>query len=92
MGAALNKSARIIIDQEVSMYFRGGYSNAVTAWMFFTFSLSAAFIPNLAVAGSTEISGVVEVELGFTDDFDGTSSSDIVLATTEIALDSELSE
>lgn len=74
------------------MYFRGGYSNAVTAWMFFTFSLSAAFIPNLAVAGSTEISGVVEVELGFTDDFDGTSSSDIVLATTEIALDSELSE
>ena len=76
------------------MVFRSGYSNAVSAWMFFTFSLSAAFIPNHSFAASTEISGLVEAELGVYDnlEFSGSDVSDITLATAEISLDSELSE
>ncbi|WP_455221292.1 LbtU family siderophore porin [Kaarinaea lacus] len=74
------------------MCFRSRFSNALTAWMFFTFCVSAVVIPNHVWAASTEISGLLEAELEFIDDFNGTSSSNIVLATAEIALDSELSE
>jgi len=47
---------------------------------------------NVAMAANTEISGVVEAEFGTGDDFDGNSSSDIVTATVEIAIDAEISE
>ncbi|WP_455374689.1 LbtU family siderophore porin [Kaarinaea lacus] len=49
-------------------------------------------ISNFALASTTEISGVVEAEFGTGDDFDGNSSSDIVTATVEIAIDAEISE
>ena len=74
------------------MVFRSGYSGAVSAWMFFTFSLSAAFIPNHTFAASTEISGVVEIQVEFVEEFDGTRSSDILIDNAEFALDSELTE
>lgn len=45
-----------------------------------------------AVASTTEISGLLEAEYGTGDDFEGASSSDIVLATVEIAVDAEISE
>ncbi|WP_455365720.1 hypothetical protein, partial [Kaarinaea lacus] len=74
------------------MVFRRGNSNAVTACVVLIFSLSITSIPTAVFAASTEISGLVEAELEFIDDFDSTSSSNIVLATAEISLDSELSE
>jgi len=43
-------------------------------------------------AATTEISGLLEAEYGSGDDFDGNSSSDIVLATVELSIDSEISE
>jgi len=49
-------------------------------------------ISNSTIAANTEISGVVEVEFGSGDDFDGNSSSDIVTATVELAIDAEISE
>jgi len=73
------------------MVFRSGNSSAVAVWVVLI-SLSIALIPTHVIAASTEISGLVEAELEFVDDFDGTSSSNIVLATAEISLDSELSE
>lgn len=45
-----------------------------------------------ATASTTEISGLLEAEYGSGDDFDGNSSSDIVLATVELSIDSEISE
>ena len=45
-----------------------------------------------AAASTTEISGLLEAEYGTGEDFDGNSSSDIVLATVEIAVDAEISE
>lgn len=74
------------------MFFRGGVSNAVAALIFFTTSLSTAIIPNKVFAASTEISGLLEVQVEFVEGFDGTSSSDILISNAEFALDSELSE
>ena len=49
-------------------------------------------IPTFSHASSTQVSGVVEGEFGSAEEYDGTKSSDIALATVEIALDSEISE
>ena len=44
-----------------------------------------------STAATTEISGLLEAEMGFVSDDDG-SSSDIVLATFELGIDAEISE
>lgn len=53
--------------------------------LFFTFS-------NHSLAASSEISGLLKVDAEFLDNFDGTSTSDIVIDRAEIHLNSELSE
>lgn len=42
--------------------------------------------------GEIEVSGVIEVEAAFGEDFAGSDSSDATLATVEIGIDSEISE
>ncbi|WP_455207955.1 LbtU family siderophore porin [Kaarinaea lacus] len=74
------------------MYFRCGNSNVVTAWRVVSFSLLIALIPSHVLATSTEISGVVEVQIELVDDFDGSSSSNILIDNAEFSLDSELTE
>lgn len=49
-------------------------------------------IPSASFAATTKISGLLEAELSFAEDYDGNSASDIVLATAEISIDSEISE
>lgn len=58
----------------------------------FIFLLSALISSHNSFAATTEISGVLEAEIGFGDDFEGNSGSDIALATVEIAMDAEISE
>ncbi|MCI0505224.1 MAG: LbtU family siderophore porin [Gammaproteobacteria bacterium] len=74
------------------MYFRSGKISAISIWSFYTSVFAAVLIPNHSLAASTEISGVLEAEVGIAEDFEGNSSNDIVQATVEIALNSELSE
>lgn len=58
----------------------------------FLSQLFIIFILKPAAASTTEISGLLEAEYGTGEDFDGNSSSDIILATVEIAVDAEISE
>ena len=63
----------------------GLYSRFLLIFLFFLISSST-------IAATTEVSGVVEVEFGTGDDFDGNSGSDIVTATVELSIDAEISE
>ena len=72
------------------MVFRSKIMNLASAG-FLIFVLFIIFSGH-SFAASTEISGLLKVDAEFIDEFDGTSSSDIVINRAEVHLDSELSE